>query len=118
LALCLFDCRLGLVELLLGHLVNVFGCGRSLGFGLERRGFLRLIGFVDTGFSDVNSDLILLPVYLLSYRYGEKLYRFMINGQTGKVFGKVPLSWAKIGLIAAGILALIILARFLVWWLQ
>ena len=35
-------------------------------------------------FSDINSDLILLPVYLLSYRYGDKLFRFLLNGQTGK----------------------------------
>jgi hypothetical protein len=34
------------------------------------------------------------------------------------VFGKVPLSWAKVGLIAAGILTLIGLARLLVWLLR
>jgi predicted RNA-binding Zn-ribbon protein involved in translation (DUF1610 family) len=51
---------------------------------------------VETGFSDVNSDLILLPIYLLSYRYGDKLYRFMINGQTGKAVGDKPWSWKRI----------------------
>jgi hypothetical protein len=53
---------------------------------------------VNTRFSDINSDLILLPLYLLSYRYRDKLYRFMVNGQTGKVAGDKPLSWRKIAL--------------------
>ncbi|MBN2474827.1 MAG: zinc-ribbon domain-containing protein [Pirellulales bacterium] len=53
---------------------------------------------VSTRFEDVNSDLILLPVYLLSYRYQKKLYRFLINGQTGKVAGDKPLSGWRIAL--------------------
>jgi len=53
---------------------------------------------VGTEFSDVNSDLILLPVYLLSYSYGDKLYRFMINGQTGKAAGDKPVSRKRIAL--------------------
>ena len=53
-------------------------------------------------FSDVNSDLILLPIYLLSYRYRDKLYRFLLNGQTGKAAGEKPLSWRRI-LAAVGI---------------
>ncbi len=68
---------------------------------------------VETRFSDVNSDLILLPIYLLSYRYREKLYRFLVNGQTGRVAGDKPLSWAKIaaavalGILAVGLLVLL-----------
>ncbi|MEE8450281.1 MAG: zinc ribbon domain-containing protein [Thermoguttaceae bacterium] len=62
---------------------------------------------VSTDFSDVNSDLILLPIYLLSYRYKDKLYRFMINGQTGKVAGDKPLSWRRIAL-AVGAAALVV----------
>jgi hypothetical protein len=61
---------------------------------------------VDTHFSDINSDLILLPIYLLSYRYRDKLYRFMVNGQTGKASGDKPLSWLKIGI--AVVVALVI----------
>ncbi|HTQ38223.1 MAG TPA: zinc ribbon domain-containing protein [Pirellulales bacterium] len=68
---------------------------------------------VNCEFSDVYSDLILLPVYLLSYRYGDKLYRFLLNGQTGKTTGDKPYSSMRIGLaVAIGIIAAIIL-----WWL-
>lgn len=63
---------------------------------------------VDTNFSNVSSDLCLLPVYILSYRYEEKLYRFLVNGQTGKIAGDKPISWQRIA-IAVGIGAAIVL---------
>ena len=63
---------------------------------------------VDTRFSHTNSDLILLPIYLLSYRYRDKLYRFMINGQTGKTVGDKPVSWPKIALAVAGAVAVVL----------
>ncbi|MGE3776546.1 MAG: zinc ribbon domain-containing protein [Pirellulaceae bacterium] len=60
---------------------------------------------VSTQFSKVNSDLCLLPIHLLSYRYRNKLYRFLVNGQTGKYGGDKPVSWPRIGAaIAAGVL--------------
>ena len=60
---------------------------------------------VSTAFSDINSDLILLPVYILSYRHGEKVYRFLLNGQTGKCDGDKPLSWKRISIaIVVGLL--------------
>jgi RNA polymerase subunit RPABC4/transcription elongation factor Spt4 len=65
---------------------------------------------VECEFSDINSDLILLPVYLLTYCYGEKVYRFLCNGQTGKVAGDKPLSSTRIGLaVAVAVLAAIVL---------
>jgi hypothetical protein len=68
---------------------------------------------VETRFSQVNSDLCLLPVYVLSYRYKDKLYRFLVNGQTGKIAGDKPLSWRKIG-SAIGIAVAIIVVIFIV----
>ncbi len=47
---------------------------------------------------------ILLPVWLSSYRFAGKVYRFMVNGETGKVAGKAPLSPLKIALaVLAGL---------------
>jgi hypothetical protein len=64
---------------------------------------------INTHFSHVNSDLCLLPVYVLSYRYKEKLYRFLVNGQTGKVAGDKPVSGMRIGLaVGVGLLLLLI----------
>ncbi len=64
---------------------------------------------VHSEFSQVNSDLILLPVYLLTFRYQNRLYRFVLNGQTGKATGDKPLSWIKIGVFAGAVLALLVL---------
>lgn len=71
---------------------------------------------VSTNFSHVNSDLCLLPVYLLSYRYRDTLYRFMVNGQTGKVAGDKPLSWRRI-LVFSGIMLAVLLLIFFLWML-
>ncbi len=39
---------------------------------------------------------IILPLWISSYRYQNKLYHFTINGQTGKVGGKKPISPFKV----------------------
>jgi DNA-directed RNA polymerase subunit RPC12/RpoP len=57
---------------------------------------------------------IILPVWLASYRYQGKIFRFVINGQTGKVHGEKPIAWWKIALLVLlflGVLAAIYLAR-------
>ncbi len=64
---------------------------------------------VSTSFRNVNSDLCLLPIYILSYRYDDKLYRFLVNGQTGKCDGDKPVSWKRIGLTGLGIALLMFL---------
>ena len=49
-------------------------------------------------------------VYLLSYKYRGRLYRFMANGQTGKVAGDKPLSARRIALaVGAGLLGVLII---------
>lgn len=62
-------------------------------------------------------DPILVPVWVLAVRYraDRPLLRVVINGQTGAVSGKVPLSWWKIALaivvVAALVAAIVVLAR-------
>lgn len=66
-------------------------------------------------FSDVKFKLILLPVYMSSYTYNNKLYHFFVNARTGRVTGDRPYSVAKIALaITAG---LILLALF-IWFVN
>ncbi len=43
---------------------------------------------------------ILLPVWFASYAYGKKKYFFLVNGETGRVAGRTPLSKLKIALTA------------------
>jgi predicted RNA-binding Zn-ribbon protein involved in translation (DUF1610 family) len=54
---------------------------------------------IQTQYNDVMFKHILLPVWLSSFRYKEKLYHFMINGQTGEVQGQYPKSALKIALL-------------------
>lgn len=66
---------------------------------------------IDTGYSDIKYKHILVPVWTAQYDYNGKKYRYLVNGQTGRVSGEAPLSPVKIallvllGLIVAGVLA-------------
>lgn len=46
-------------------------------------------------------EYTLMPVWFLNYKYQNKFYTFVVNGQSGKVAGILPLS--KIKLVALGI---------------
>ena len=39
---------------------------------------------------------LMLPLWLSSFKYRDKQYQFMVNGQTGKVGGKYPISPWKV----------------------
>lgn len=66
---------------------------------------------IDTDYSDQTFKHILLPVWMAAYKYSGKTYRFVVNGQTGKVKGERPYSAWKIAfaillaLIVAGVVA-------------
>lgn len=68
---------------------------------------------VATRLDHVTWKHVLLPVWIAAYRYNGKAYRFMINGETGRVSGEAPLSWVKIGLLLVAISALITLLVYL-----
>jgi hypothetical protein len=62
---------------------------------------------------DLTSEPVLLPVWINAYRWKERLFRFLVNGQTGQVTGQAPRSVLKavllllaFVLVVVGILAL------------
>jgi len=59
---------------------------------------------VTNRFSDETFKHVLLPIWISAYRYGGKVFRFLVNGQTGEVVGKAPYSWMKISLFIAGLI--------------
>lgn len=63
---------------------------------------------VNTSYSDQTYKHILLPLWLCTYAYKKKNYHFLINGQTGKIHGKKPVSAAKIILVI--LIALLVIA--------
>ena len=60
---------------------------------------------VQTRYSGVRFKHVLLPCWISAYRYHDKAYRFLVNGQTGEVSGQSPLSWIKVTLLVLAILA-------------
>ena len=67
---------------------------------------------VDTEYSAETFKHILLPVWMAAYKYNDKSYRFVVNGQTGRVQGERPYSAWK---IAFAILLALVLAGALAW---
>ena len=62
---------------------------------------------LDTDHRDITFKHILLPMWICSYRYREKIYRFLVNARTGEVQGQRPWSWIKITLTAISVAAVI-----------
>ncbi|MFJ5624896.1 TFIIB-type zinc ribbon-containing protein [Peribacillus loiseleuriae] len=54
---------------------------------------------------NVNSVYVLLPVWMVSYDYDRSEHIFAMNGQTGKVVGKPPISAGKVAMWFSGITA-------------
>jgi DNA-directed RNA polymerase subunit RPC12/RpoP len=57
------------------------------------------------------SEPVLLPVWIMAYRYNERFFRFLVNGQTGTATGEAPTSWKKIlavTVLAVGVLLLLL----------
>jgi DNA-directed RNA polymerase subunit RPC12/RpoP len=59
-----------------------------------------------THYSDIGYKLLLLPIWISSYRFRDKIYQVYINGQTGEICGHSPVSALKIGIIAFVLLAI------------
>ncbi|MBQ3870944.1 MAG: hypothetical protein II777_10380 [Clostridia bacterium] len=67
-----------------------------------------------TDFAEIKYKYLLVPIWISSFRYKEKIYNFMVNGETGKTSGKTPISPWKVALVILLILAFIAL----IFWLN
>ncbi len=82
----------------------------------HRRRIARERGLVSTRVSAVIEDrdvrLMLVPIYIGTFRFRDRPWRFLINGQTGEIVGKAPLDWRKV--LALVVLALAVVG-LLIW---
>ncbi len=63
-----------------------------------------------TTYSNITYKYLMLPVWISSFKYNGKVYQFYVNGQTGKVGGKAPVSPYKVAIaVAIGILFVILI---------
>ncbi|MDD7795346.1 hypothetical protein [Clostridium sp. 'White wine YQ'] len=61
---------------------------------------------ISTSYNDIKFKHILVPVWISSYTYKNKVYRYIINGQTGEVQGDAPTSLIKLLLGMACLIAI------------
>lgn len=61
-----------------------------------------------TEYNDITFKHTLLPIFISTFRYNSKVYRFLINGRTGEVQGERPYSIPKIIATCLLIIALVI----------
>jgi hypothetical protein len=64
-------------------------------------------------YSDETFRYALLPVWIATYRYRARLYRFVVSGQTGEVIGQAPYSRLKVAVACLLGLAALLLVLYL-----
>lgn len=66
----------------------------------------------NTDFAKVTFKYVLAPIWIANYRFNDQVFNFVVNGQTGKIAGKSPVSVPKVILTIAAI----IIAFILIYW--
>jgi hypothetical protein len=56
---------------------------------------------------------ILVPLWLLTYTYGAKVFHVLVNGSTGRMAGEYPKSFWKIFFLVVGIIILVLIVLLL-----
>ncbi|WP_374348843.1 hypothetical protein [Chitinimonas sp.] len=116
-------------DFLSGFTVEAYQLGLEPGFGEAQKQMVpeieqaichdiggdrqRVVSMVPS-YYDVTFKHILLPIWLSSYRYGDKTYRFLVNGQTGTVQGERPYSaWKIAGAVAWGVAIVLVVLKLM-----
>jgi DNA-directed RNA polymerase subunit RPC12/RpoP len=63
---------------------------------------------------------VLLPLWIGAYHYQDKLYRVLVNGQTGKVGGSKPTDTVKAATLGIGttLIVIIVIAILILLWMK
>ena len=64
---------------------------------------------LNTLYDNVKYKYLMLPVWTSAFTYKSKIYKFYVNGRTGKVGGKFPISALKVILTILVVLAILLL---------
>lgn len=67
---------------------------------------------ISTTHDDITYKYLTLPIWISSFKFKDKTYNFMVNGQTGKVGGNVPISPIKVTIAVIAVLAVIAMLYF------
>lgn len=77
-------------------------------YNADRIGDIRL----STNYSKVTFKYLLAPIWISSFKYHDKVYSFVVNGQTGKVAGKAPISPIRVAIAIAIFIAIVVLFMY------
>lgn len=58
----------------------------------------------------LSSEPVLFPIWIMAYRYRDQVFRFLVNGQTGRATGQAPTDWRKVWLFVALIVGAVVVA--------
>ena len=61
----------------------------------------------DTTYSDIGFHYSLVPIWMFGCKHKDKMYRYIVNGRTGRSYGKYPISAGKVCSIVFAVLAFI-----------
>ncbi|NVB42868.1 hypothetical protein G6O69_33920 [Pseudenhygromyxa sp. WMMC2535] len=67
---------------------------------------------------DEDVRLLMVPIYIGAFRFRDRPWRFLINGQSGEVVGEAPVDRVKVFLVVLGVLAAILVVGLIVSVLQ
>lgn len=109
-------------QVLAGHFARTYDVSLDAGFDRARelidaaidRDVRRRIGgdkqrvsHIDSRYDAITYKHLLLPVWMLVYRYKDKPFRIFVNAASGEVQGERPYSWVKICFAILGAMAVI-----------
>ena len=73
----------------------------------------------NTNIKEVNWNYMMLPVWFMTYKYKGETLEYAINGQSGKIAGRLPLSKPKLltlcGIIGVIVMILILIGGYIIW---
>ena len=67
---------------------------------------------MNTSYSNITYKYLMLPIWISSFQFKGKVYQFMVNGQSGKVGGRIPISPFKVILTILIIVAILVLLYY------
>ncbi len=68
-----------------------------------------------TAYDKITFKYLLAPIWMSSFKFNGKVYNFVVNGQTGKVAGKAPISALR---VAIAIILAFLAFMFIMWFLN
>lgn len=68
---------------------------------------------LNTEYSNITYKHLLLPIWVSNFKYNDKVYQFVVNGQTGKINGDTPVSVPKIIITVVAVIAFFVLLHYL-----